>query len=169
MESKAAELLAVLKNPNHSIESKIAHLANVKSDIKQKNVPESAVPSIFESLRLSIASQHFSLLEAGFSTLGHFLKRLSIQDQHDLISSEAPRLYNLLLERLGDHKDRVRAQAAQAFTGLWPAANAEVEHYVLGTALVGRNARAREMSLIWLCNVSSIRLLLSPCLIPPCR
>ena len=166
MESKAAELLAVLKSPNHSIDTKIAHLANAKSDIKQKNVPESAVPLIFESLRLSIASQHFSLLEAGFSTLGHFLKRLSIQDQHDLISSEANGLYPLLLERLSDHKDRVRAQAAQAFTGLWPAANAEVEHYVLGTALVGKNPRAREISMIWLCNVSFLRLLLSPCLIP---
>lgn len=154
MEQKATELLAALRSPNQTVEAKIGHLTSVKSDIKQKNVPEGAVPSIFESLRLSIASQHFSLLGAGFSTLGHFLKRLFIQEQHDLVSTQARHLYPLLLERLGDHKERVRAQAAQAFTDLWPAANADVEHYVLETALVGKNPKAREISMIWLSNVS---------------
>lgn len=156
MEQKAAELLATLKNHNVSVDTKIAHLTSVKSDIKQKNVPEGAVPSIFESLRLSIASQHFSVLAAGFSTLGHFLKRLFIQEQHDLVSHQARPIYPLLLERLGDHKERVRTQAAQAFTDLWPAANADVEHYVLDLALKGKNPRARETSMIWLSNVSSL-------------
>lgn len=156
MESKATDLLAILKSSNHSIETKITHLASIKSDIKQKNVPYGAVPSIFESLRLSIASQHFSLLGAGFSTFGHFLKRLFIQDQHDLVSGQASHFCPLLLERFGDHKERVRAQAAQAFTDLWPAASAEVEHCVLEIALVGKNPRAREMSMIWLSNVSQV-------------
>ncbi|PWY77449.1 hypothetical protein BO70DRAFT_372194 [Aspergillus heteromorphus CBS 117.55] len=154
MESKAAELVSALKNSNLSIDAKIFHLNGVKSDIKQKNVPEDAVPAIFESSRLSIASQHSSLLSAGFSTLGHLLKRLFIQDQAYLISVQARILYPILLERLGDHKERVRAQAAQAFTDLWPAASADVEHYVLETALVGKNPRAKEMSMIWLSNMT---------------
>lgn len=154
MESKAAELLAALKNINLSIDAKVAHLTTVKSDIKQKNVPESAVLTIFESLRLAIASQHSSLYSAGFSTLGHFFKRLYIQDQGYLISQHGRMLYPILLERLGDRKERTRAQAAQAFTDLWSAASGDVEHYVLEVALVGKNPRAREMSMIWLANVS---------------
>ena len=154
MDSKATELVATLKNLNLAIDAKVGFLNSVKSDIKQKNVPESAIPSIFDALRLSLASSHQTLLSAGFSTMGHFLKRLFIQEQHGIVASQARHLYPVLLERLGDHKERVRAQAAQAFTDFWPAASHEVEQHVLGTALVGKNNRAREMSMIWLANVS---------------
>ncbi|EHA18129.1 hypothetical protein ASPNIDRAFT_119023, partial [Aspergillus niger ATCC 1015] len=156
MEPKATELVATLKNLNLAIDAKVSFLNSVKSDIKQKNVSEGAIPPIFESLRLSIASSHSTLLSAGFSTLGHFLKRLFIQEQHSIVASQARHLYPLLLERLGDHKERVRAQAAQAFTDFWPAASHEVEQHVLGTALVGKNNRAREMSMIWLANLTEL-------------
>ncbi|KAH2132105.1 suppressor of tub2 mutation [Aspergillus fumigatus] len=154
MEVKAAELVAALKNSNMSVDTKVAHLQCVKSDIKQKNVPEGAVPSIFESIRLAIASQHSSLSGAGFSTLGHFLKRLLIQELHHLVALQCRALYPLLVERLGDHKERIRAQAAQSFTDMWLAAPEEVEQCVLGQALVGKNPRAKEMSMIWLSNMT---------------
>jgi CLIP-associating protein 1/2 len=160
MEPKAAELLAVLKNNNLSIDVKVGHLLGIKSEIKQRNVPDAAVPTIFESLRLSIASHHSALFAAGFSTLGHFLKRLFIQEQHHIVSSHARHICPVLLERLGDHKERVRAQAAQAFTDLWPAAGLEVEHYVLEVALTGKNPKSKEMSLLWLSNVNPFILLL---------
>ena len=153
MEAKAAELLAVFKNPNLSVDTKVAHLTGIKSDIKQKNVPEGAIPTIFDTLRLAISSQHYSISGAGFSTLGHFLKRLTIQDQQQWITSQARNFYPVLLERLGDHKERVRAQAASIFTELWPLAGNEVEYYVLENALPGKNPRAKEMSLLWLSNV----------------
>ena len=156
MESKATELLVVLKNPNVSVESKATQLASIKSDIKQRIVPDGAIAPIFECLRLAIASQHPSLSAAGFSSLGHLLKRLFIQEHHHAVASQARNLYPLLLDRLGDHKERVRALAAQACTDLWPASPAEVEHIVLETALVGKNARAKETSMIWLSNVSLI-------------
>ncbi|RHZ66676.1 suppressor of tub2 mutation [Aspergillus turcosus] len=154
MELKAAELVAALKNSNMSIDTKVAHLQCIKSDIKQKNVPEGAVPSIFESIRLAISSQHSSLSGAGFSTLGHFLKRLLIQELHHLVALQCRALYPLLVERLGDHKERIRAQAAQSFTDMWLAAPEEVEQCVLGQALVGKNPRAKEMSMIWLSNMT---------------
>ncbi|OOG00830.1 hypothetical protein ASPCADRAFT_202657 [Aspergillus carbonarius ITEM 5010] len=154
MEPKAAELVAILKNTNLAIDAKVTFLNGVKSDIKQKNVPEDAVPSIFDALQLSIGSQHSALLSAGFSTLGHFLKRLFIQGQHDLVALQGRHLYPLLLERLGDHKERIRAQAAQAFTDLWPAAGRDVEQYVLELALAGKNNRAKEMSMLWLANMT---------------
>ena len=156
MEAKAAELVQILKNHNLVVDAKIAHLTSIKSDIKQKNVPEAAVPAIFESLRIAIGSQHSNLLAAGFSTLGHFLKRLTIQKELNLITYQSRYLYPLLVERLGDHKDRIRQQAAQAFVDLWPAASADVEHHVLEIALVGKNARAKETSLTWLAQVSPL-------------
>ena len=156
MEAKAAELLAAFKNPNLSVDAKVAHLTAIKSDIKQKNVPEGAIPTIFETLRLALTSQHYSVHGAGFSTFGHFLKRLSIQDQQQWIVSQARNFYPVLLERLGDHKERVRAQAASIFTELWSVASEEVEYYVLQTALAGKNPRAKEMSMLWLANVCSL-------------
>lgn len=154
MEAKSAELLAAFKNPNLSVDAKVAYLSSVKSDIKQKNVPEGAIRSIFETLRLAISSQHYSVLGAGFSTLGHFLKRLIIQDQQQWIVNQAQNLYPTLLERLNDQKERIRAQAASIFTELWPFAGNEVEYYVLEVALVGKNHRSKEMSMLWLANVS---------------
>lgn len=153
MEAKAGELLAVFKNPNVSIDSRVAHLTAIKSDIKQKNVPEEAIVTIFDTLRLAINSQHYSVASAGFSTLGHFLKRLSIQNQQQWILSQARNFYPVLLERLGDHKERVRAQSASIFTELWSHASNEAEYYVLECALVGKNPRAKETSMLWLSSV----------------
>ncbi|KAJ5727891.1 Protein stu1 [Penicillium malachiteum] len=154
METKAAELLAAFKNPNLSVEAKVAHLTGIKSDIKQKNVPEGAISTIFETIRLALNSQHYSVCSGAFSTLGHFLKRLTIQDQQQWIVSQARNFYPVLTERLGDHKERIRAQSASIFTDLWPLANEEVEYYVLGQGLVGKNPRAKEMSLLWLSNMT---------------
>ncbi|KAJ5516598.1 hypothetical protein N7527_008158 [Penicillium freii] len=154
MEAKAAELLAAFKNPNLSVDSKIAYLSSVKSDIKQKNVPEGAIRTIFETLRLAIGSQHYSVLGAGFSTLGHLLKRLAIQDQEQWIVHHAQALYPILLDRLNDPKERIRAQAASIFTELWPFAGNEVEYHVLEVALVGKNHRAKEMGMLWLANMT---------------
>ncbi|OKL63831.1 hypothetical protein UA08_00777 [Talaromyces atroroseus] len=154
MESRATELLGTLKNPNISIDAKITALTNLKSEIKQKNVPETAVLPIFESLRVAISNQHPSLSSAGFSTLGHLLKRLYIQEYHNLVAFHARQLYSICLERFGDHKERLRSQASQAFTDLWAAAPQEVESHVLGIALVGKNARAREMSMAWLATMT---------------
>ncbi|KAJ5188403.1 hypothetical protein N7472_007417 [Penicillium cf. griseofulvum] len=154
MEAKAAELLAAFKNPNLSVDSKIAYLSSVKSDIKQKNVPEGAIRPIFETLRLAIGSQHYSVFGAGFSTLGHLLKRLAIQDQEQWIVHQAQSLYPILLERLNDPKERIRAQAASIFTELWPFAGNEVEYHVLEVALVGKNHRAKETSMLWLANMT---------------
>jgi CLIP-associating protein 1/2 len=154
MEAKAAELLAAFKNPNLSVDSKVAYLSSIKSDIKQKNVPEGAIRAIFDTLRLAISSQHYSVVGPGFSTLGHLIKRLIIQDQQQWITNQAQNLYPTLLERLNDQKERIRTQAALTFTELWPLAGNEVEYFVLEVALTGKNHRAKEMSMVWLANAS---------------
>ncbi|KAJ9369090.1 hypothetical protein DTO282E5_6159 [Paecilomyces variotii] len=154
MEAKAIELLAILRNSNASVDTKVTHMTALKSEIKQKNVPESAITPIFDSVKQAIASPHTSLSGAGFSALGHLLKRLGIQQQQHAVVLQSRYLYPLLLERLGDHKERVRAQAAQAFTELWPAAGADVEHHVLEVALTGKNPRAKETAMNWLSTMT---------------
>ncbi|PGH11109.1 hypothetical protein AJ79_05054 [Helicocarpus griseus UAMH5409] len=157
MEARATEVLAALKNNNLSIEIKAQHLNKLKSEIKQKNVPEIAISTIFDAFRAAISSQHSSLSAAGFSALGHLLKRLYLQELQQAIAAQGRCLYPLLLERLGDHKERVRAQAAQAFSDFWQAAPVEVEHHVLEVALVGKNPRAKETSMTWLATMTRER------------
>ncbi|KAJ6145729.1 hypothetical protein N7470_009624 [Penicillium chermesinum] len=139
MEAKAAELLAAFKNPNVSIDARVAHLTSIKSDIKQKNVPEGAIMTIFETLKLAISSQHYSVCAAGFSTLGHFLKRLMIQEQQQWILAQTRNFYPVLMEKLGDHKERVRALSASIFTELWPLVGNEVEYFVLEVGMMTKN------------------------------
>lgn len=153
MDTRATELLSALRHNNISIESKIETLSKLKSEIKQKNVPEEAISTIFGAFRVAISSQHSSLSTAGFSSLGHLLKRLYLQEEQQAIAHHGRNTYPLLLERLGDHKERIRAQASQAFTDFWTAAPADVEHHVLETALGGKNSRAKETSMLWLARV----------------
>lgn len=153
MDARATEVLAALRNSNISIEAKTTHLTKLKSDIKQKNVPDVAISTIFEVFRGAIASQHSSISAAGFSGLGHLLKRLHLQDLHQAVASQGRHMYPLLLDRLGDHKERIRTQAAQAFSDFWLASPSEVEHYVLEIAMVGKNPRAKETSMTWLATV----------------
>lgn len=153
MDERATELLAALRNTSLSVDAKIASLTKLKSEIKQKNVPTSAAGDIFDAIRLAIASQHASLSAGGFSALGHLLKRLYLQEQNGLIASQGRHTYSLLLEKLGDHKERVRAHASQAFVDFWQSAPTEVEHHVLEVALVGKSPRAKETSMMWLVKV----------------
>ncbi|KAL4915543.1 clasp N terminal-domain-containing protein [Aspergillus aurantiobrunneus] len=153
MEAKSTELVAVLKNSNLSVDVKVSQLLGLKSDIKQKNVPERAVPQIFECCRLSIGAPHLALITAGFSTLGHFLKRLFLQGEDNLILRHVEKLLTLLLQRLGDHRDRVRAQSAQALTDMWPAARPEVEHATFELGLRSRNPRTKQSSLVMLATM----------------
>ncbi|OAL71520.1 hypothetical protein A7D00_4422 [Trichophyton violaceum] len=157
MDERATELLAALRNTSLSVDAKIASLTKLKSEIKQKNVPTSAAGDIFDAIRLAIASQHASLSAGGFSALGHLLKRLYLQEQNGLIASQGRHTYSLLLEKLGDHKERVRAHASQAFVDFWQSAPTEVEHHVLEVALVGKSPRAKETSMMWLVKMTKER------------
>ncbi|KAL5361778.1 clasp N terminal-domain-containing protein [Aspergillus floccosus] len=153
MDMKVEDLQVALTNPNLSVENKYDRLIGVKSDIKQKNVPAHMIPSLFHCLRLAISHNNIHIYTAGFATLSHLLKRLFIEELHTEVAAHARSLYPVLLERLGDHKERVRALAAQAFADLWKAAPMDTEKQVLGTALVGRNPKAKEASLTWILSM----------------
>jgi CLIP-associating protein 1/2 len=156
MDTQAYDLLLVMRNGEVAVETKVSLIATLKSDIKNRHVPENAVPCIFDIVRHAVASPHSSLSGAGFTTLGYLLKRLSLQDQLHIIAAQGPKTYPILMEKLGDPKEKLREQAAQAFTDFWMASSIEVEHHILEGGLVNKSSKTKERSLAWLSYVSPI-------------
>ncbi|KAK1138301.1 suppressor of tub2 mutation [Aspergillus melleus] len=154
MEPKADRLLQTLRDQNASMDAKVENLLAIKADIKQNNVPEDALPSLFDAIKLGISSNYTRYCGAAFSTLGNLVKRLSSQEQQRLIATFARVLYPVLLDRLGDQKERIRTHAFHAFVDFWPASQREVEEAVLGTALTGKNPRARQTAISWLLHMT---------------
>jgi CLIP-associating protein 1/2 len=155
-DAQAAELLALLRTDT-SVDAKVAQINHVKSGIKQNNVPDACVGSLFEITRISMSSQQAALVNAGFTTLNHLLTRLSRQEPKH-ITREAIRTLPFVIDKLGDTKDKFRALAGQCLTALWKAAPGDVEKAVRETAMMGKNARAKETAAQWVVQVGQTSL-----------
>ena len=151
MDQEAASLLSILKRPAAPSESKINQLNALKSNIKHYRVPETAQATIFDCLKLAITQQASSTLaNSAFSTLGHLIKRLRIQDASGhIIAQLAPRLFAPLQERLGDSREPVRTAASYALSELYPYFNSDIESIVQDGAIGGSNPRAKEAGMQW--------------------
>lgn len=147
-EEQVANLIAVLRT-DASIDAKVNQINNVKSGIKQNNVPEPCIIPLFEATRMGMASQHAAIVNAGFSTLNHLLTRLSRQEPKYVVK-EAGRTLPLVIEKMGDQKEKYRQLAAQCLTTFWKVSPLDVERVVKNTGLVGKNARMKEASMIWI-------------------
>jgi CLIP-associating protein 1/2 len=153
-DTQVADLLVLLRT-DASVDTKVAQIDNIKSGIKKNNVPDACVPSLFEITRLSMTSQHAALVNAGFSTLTHLLTRLSRQEPKH-ITKEAARTLPLVVEKLGDLKEKYRILAAQCLTTFWKSSPMEVERVVRNSAMTGKNSRAKEASMRWLVQVQDL-------------
>jgi CLIP-associating protein 1/2 len=154
MEEQAQNLLATLKRSSVAVDAKITAFNNLKSSIKHQRVPEACQPTLFECIRQGIAAQTSPVLAStAFSTLGHLVKRLSLQDQSSTTAVHTPKLLPILQERLGDPRESLRNAASQALCDLWPSSKAEVERVVREGALGGNNARAKEVAMLWVVKV----------------
>ena len=160
-EAQAADLLALLRT-DASIDNKVAQINSVKSGIKQNNVPDSCVSNLFEITRTSMTSQHAALVHAGFSTLNHLLTRLSRQEPKHIVK-EVARTLPLVVEKLGDQKEKYRLLATQCLTTFWKASPVDVERAVRNSAMTGKNPRAKETSLQWLVQVCPALIMLIHC------
>ncbi|KAL2200592.1 clasp N terminal-domain-containing protein [Corynascus similis CBS 632.67] len=153
-DEQVADLIALLRT-DASIDVKVQQLTAVKSSIKQLNVPESCIVPLFEALRIASSSHHAVLVNAGFTTLGHLCTRLSRQDSKAL-AKEGVRTLPLIVEKLGDQKEKFRQVAQNALTTLYKVAPVEVERFVRNIAMGGKNARAKEASLHWLLQMHQV-------------
>jgi CLIP-associating protein 1/2 len=150
-DQQVVDLIALLRT-DASVDAKVQQVTAVKSSIKQQNVPDSCILPLFEALRTASSSQHALLVNAGFTALNHLFTRLSRQDPKTL-TKEGARTLPLIVEKLGDQKEKFRQLALQALITLYKVAPVEVERSVRNTAMVGKNPRAKEASLHWLLQV----------------
>jgi CLIP-associating protein 1/2 len=67
--------------------------------------------------------------------------------------SQGPRTIPLLLDRLGDQKERHRLLAAQCLGDVWKASPQEVEKAIRDIALASKNPRTKENSMHWIAKV----------------
>lgn len=152
-DKQVADLTTILQSSNATLDAKVQFVTTViKTGIKQHNVPEACVPQLFDGLRAASSSQHAALVNAGFTSLNHLITRLSRQDQK-VLAKEAARTLPVVLEKLGDQKDKYRTLATQGLATLYAVAPVDVERSVKNTAMVGKNPRAKEASMSWLLQV----------------
>ncbi|ORY62939.1 STU1 protein [Pseudomassariella vexata] len=147
-EQQVEDLIAILRK-DVSVDVKVQHVTAVKSSIKQHNVPDPCVAPVFEALRLASSSQHAVLVNAGFTSLNHLLTRLSRQEPK-YISKEAKYTLPLVVDKMGDQKDKLRSLAIQAMVTIHTAAPIDAERFVRNTAMAGKNPRAKETGMQWL-------------------
>lgn len=150
-DQQVADLATILRSES-TLDSKVQYVTVIKSGIKQHNVPEASVPQLFDGLRAAATSQHAALMNAGFTALNHLLTRLSRQDPK-LMSKEAARTLPLVVEKLGDQKDKFRSLASHSLVTLYTVAPVDVERFVRTTAMGGKNPRAKEAAMNWLLQV----------------
>lgn len=153
-DQQVADLATILRSDS-TLDSKVQYVTVIKSGIKQHNVPEASVPQLFDGLRTAATSQHAALMNAGFTALNHLLTRLSRQDPK-LLTKEAARTLPLVIEKLGDQKDKFRSLASHSLVTLYTVAPADVERFVRNTAMGGKSARAKESAMNWLLQVRTV-------------
>ncbi|KAK4146742.1 clasp N terminal-domain-containing protein [Dichotomopilus funicola] len=147
-DEEVADLIALLRT-DASIDTKVQQVTAIKSSIKQQTVPDSCILPVFEALRVASSSQHALLVNAGFTALNHLFTRLVRQDPKSL-TKEGSRTLPLIVEKLGDQKEKFRQLAMQALATLYKVAPVEVERSVRNIAMVGKSTRAKEASMHWL-------------------
>ncbi|KAI1739556.1 clasp N terminal-domain-containing protein [Xylaria scruposa] len=141
-------LLTILKKET-TVDAKVQYVTAVKSSIKQHNVPDSCVAPLFEGLRQASASQHAALVNAGFTALNHLLTRLTRQEPKYL-HREAKQTLPLIVDKMGDQKEKFRILALQAMATMYAHVPADAERFIRNTAMAGKNPRAKESSMQWL-------------------
>ncbi|THW88159.1 hypothetical protein D6D15_06167 [Aureobasidium pullulans] len=156
MDQQATTLLTTLKRSSAASDAKLTQLNNLKSDIKHHRVPDNAQPIIFECLRVALTQQASSTLAtAAFTTLGHLIKRLKIQDPDGTaISQHVPKLFVALQERLGDLRENHRNAASQAFADAWHFCPQDVENIIRDEVIPTGNVRAKDAAMHWVVRMN---------------
>ena len=154
MDQKATNLLAAMESPGTSWDFGFHELNQLKGDIKHRQVPESAIPPLFDLLGFAISSLRY--VEVGLSILSHLTKRLVLQEQKELLVTQGLRILPSIVNLLGDQQDRIRQRATQALSEFWHLSSVDVEQLIRDTALTSESPRVKEASMRWIVKVCTI-------------
>lgn len=156
MEQQAAELLAALRKPSTNVDARLQLFTNLKSGIKHNRVPDTCQAAIFECIRLAItASTSAALVSTGFSTLSHYIKRLQLQNETQILTSQSAVLSAILHDKLGDARESHRTATVMILADLHHLMPTEVET-LIHESIKGNNARAKDASMTWIVKVRYI-------------
>ena len=110
---------------------------------------------MFEACRIAVNAPNLGLAAQALSCLGHLTKRVSIQDPARL-RSNAHHTVPLLVEKLGDQKERNKTVAFTAIMETYKHAPMDVERAMRELGFPNKNARVRQESIKWLCQVHTV-------------
>ncbi|KAF1942252.1 hypothetical protein EJ02DRAFT_422333 [Clathrospora elynae] len=154
MEKETSDLLKALQKPSTDVQSRLALFSTLKSSIKHNRVPESCQAPIFECIRIACtAATSAALVSTGFSTLSHFIKRLQLQKETQILTSQAPVLCAILADKLGDARESHRSAASLILADLHYLCPTDVDA-LIHEAIKGSNARAKETSMTWVVKMN---------------
>jgi CLIP-associating protein 1/2 len=145
----------IVTNTQTDVDKKIESLSTLKSYLKRNDVnvptPKSrclfqsdAVGLVFDSVKQGLAStNHPNLTQAALTCLVVLIKRMALQDVTRL-KNVAPSILPLLVDRLGDVKDRYRELAMNSLVEFWKASPVDVEKTIKEVGFGSKSWRIRE-------------------------
>ncbi|CAA9960375.1 CLASP-N multi-domain protein [Pyrenophora teres f. maculata] len=154
MEKETSDLLKALQKPSTDVQSRLALFSSLKSSIKHNRVPENCQAPIFECIRIACtAATSAALVSTGFSTLSHFIKRLQLQKETSILTSQSPILCAILADKLGDGRESHRTAASQILADLHYLVPMEIDA-LIHDAVKSTNPRAKESAMLWVVKMN---------------
>lgn len=114
-----------------------------------------SIDALFEACRVGAISPNSTLGAHALSCLGHLTKRVSIQDPSRL-RAHAPSTLPLLIDKLGDVKERNKTVALAAIIDTYKHCPQEVEKAMKELGFPSKNARVRLESIRWLAQTNAL-------------
>ena len=103
-------------------------------------------------MKLGLASTNYTLFSASFSCVGHLIKRVTLQEP-TRIKAQCNSILPIFIDRLGDQKGRISAQAVTVLVDMYKACPVETEKAIKELAMVAKSPKVREQSLQWMVQV----------------
>ncbi|KAG5520051.1 hypothetical protein PMAC_001127 [Pneumocystis sp. 'macacae'] len=125
---------------------KLDVLVQLRRFVKRNDLD--AVPALVDALRTGLAAGSPALSAESVVCLAHLVKRVALQDAARLRTA-APVLGPLLVERLGDLRDRPRDAAHSALAVLWRSAPSDIERCIRDHGFAARSSHVREQAVRW--------------------
>ncbi|KTW30610.1 hypothetical protein T552_00326 [Pneumocystis carinii B80] len=143
----AEDLLETLRGTDN--ERKMEMIMGIKRFIKRNDVDLEAVSLLFDGLRMGLICTNPYVAMNSLTCTNHLIKRVSLQEITRL-KGPGVMVLPLLIERLGDNKEKVKDVAQNALIELWRGIPIEVERSIKDLGFSSKNWRTREQSLYWL-------------------